>query len=377
MKIIDANRWAAVASAAVCVVLITAIAILSTKPAGDTILKRPSTFFTDSSGAGAIFIVLQKVLPSASQWRVPITELQPPSRQTVATLIAMQPGTFGQGEAMALDNWIEAGGQLILVADTDWRVQKTPTDQTTKDFLARHGIAAPARRNTTPTADNAINKAVTKQVGEGRIIYVPDAYAFSNSTLRTTDNAVWLVDRCNEWGGGVLFDEYHLGFASQRAFSSILASFLITPWGLVFLQFALAGGVYILGYKRRFGSPLEELPLERTNPIETVQAVAGLFESAKARTLCAKTIHQYLNAHVSSLMGCRVDLMDPASRERLAGPLRVDKHDLDSYAQAAKAAISQHAMSDAELIRFGQQATSIARSFTHGNARNRYSAAAG
>jgi hypothetical protein len=378
MKIKDSNLRTAAVAAGLCLVLILTIALLSGKPSSDTLLKRPSTFFTDASGSRAVYLVLEKVLPSAGQWRLPITELKQPSPQGVGTLIAMGPGMFGQGEVAALDAWVESGGQLILAADTDWLIQKNNADRTTKNFLARHGITpAPPPRRPNSRSTGGIDAAVTRKAGRGRIIYVPNSYAFSNEALRTTDNAVWLVDRCLEWGGGAVFDEYHLGFGSQRSFSSLIASFAVTPWGLVCLQLALAGIVYLFACKRRFGRPLEELPVERTNPIETVQAVAGLFESARARALSARAIHQYLNSHVSSIMGYRIDLMAPESRDRLAGPMRIERADLDSYAQAASAAMTGRTMTDAELIRFGQQATAIARSFSHGTVRSKFSAAAG
>src|SRR5439155_4997740 len=122
MKIKTSNWWTAGVASAVCLVLIVAIAMLSAKPSSDVVLRRPSTFFTDPSGARAIYLVLQRVLPSVEQWRLPISELKPPSPQNVATLIAMGPNPFGQDEANALDAWIVSGGQLILAANTDWSV---------------------------------------------------------------------------------------------------------------------------------------------------------------------------------------------------------------------------------------------------------------
>ena len=79
-------------------------------------------------------------------------------------------------------------------------------------FLAGHDIQV--RKNLSGEA--AIAGSLVKSIGHGRIIYVPDGYAFSNDTLRTSDNAVWLAERCSEWGGPALFDEYHQGFGEQR-----------------------------------------------------------------------------------------------------------------------------------------------------------------
>jgi hypothetical protein len=88
-------------------------------------------------------------------------------------------------------------------------------------------------------------------------------------------------------------------------------------------------------------------------------------------------MHQYVNGCVSTIVGYRIDLLDEKCREKLAGPLRVSKADLDSYAETAAGAMSAAPTSDAELIRFAQQATAIARSFTNGAARKNRSALAG
>jgi hypothetical protein len=370
MKIANANWWTAGLAAGLCVILIALIAALSAKPSNDTILQRPSTFFTDPSGAKAIYLVLQRLLPSVEQWRLPLTELTEPARRKAgASFIAMGPEPLGQAEARALDNWISSGGQLILAIKGDWAVQGSPKD-VRKTFLLQHGISAVSR------SGSAASTAVTKNIGKGRIIYVPDSHAFSNSNLARTDNAVWLAERCEEWGGGVLFDEYHLGFVQQRGLVALVALFVATPWGLACVQLSLAGLVYIFGCRRRFGRPKEELPIERTNPIETVQALGGLFKSAGARALAARAMQQHLNAHVSSIVGRRIDLMDDETRSRLAGPLRIERAELDSYAQAARAAVSGQPLSDADLVQLGQKTTAIARSFSHGTDRGRRSSAA-
>jgi hypothetical protein len=363
-----ANMWMAGVAAGVCLVLIVTIAALSGRSETDTFLKRPSTFFTDPSGTRGIFLVLQRVMPSVKQWRLPLTELQGAAPHS--SLIVMGPTTMGQAEAKSLDGWISSGGQLILAANVDWPVQGAKNGPP-NSFLQAHGVS--------PVKDGrpAIQAAVFKEVGRGRIIYLPDAYAFSNSNLGKTDNAVWLAERCGEWGGGVLFDEYHLGFNEQRGLISLVGAFLVTPWGLVFAQLGLASLVYLIGCKRRFGRPLEEMPVERTNPLETAHALGGLFKAAQARALGARMIQQHLNAYVSSALGYRVDLMDSETRERLAGPLRIEKTDLDSYAKAAQAATSAQPLTDAELIQFGQKATAISRSFHHGAARGRRANAAG
>ena len=138
MKWPASNRRTAIAAAAACLVLIICIAVLTAKTSTD-VLARPSTFFTDSTGARAMYLIAQRTLPVVEQWRLPITELKLPA-SSGATLIAMAPDTFGQDEARALDQWVAAGGQLILASNTDWHVQRSARDRAVQDFLVRHDI---------------------------------------------------------------------------------------------------------------------------------------------------------------------------------------------------------------------------------------------
>src|SRR6059036_368805 len=168
MKIAWTNwRTAAVASG-LCIVLIVIIAALSASPSDDTLLRRPSTFFTDQSGARAIYLVLQQVLPSAEQWRRPLTTLTwRRASSGRSTLIVMgAPGPLGESEAAALEAWIESGGQLIVATSVEWRLRRPLGAEPSKEFLARHGIQL--RKNLTGGA--AIAGSLVKSVGQGRII---------------------------------------------------------------------------------------------------------------------------------------------------------------------------------------------------------------
>jgi hypothetical protein len=366
------NLRTAIASAGVCIILLIAISALSLRSSSDFINRRPSTFFTDSTGARAILLVLQKVFPGTDQWRRPLSELPIQPGAGRFTLIVMEPEQpLSQAEVSVLDRWISSGGQLILAAKDEWRIRKPQqSDQReeqydVRGFLARHGLQPVPG----VPGENATSSAVVKTAGSGRIVYVPDAYAFSNGTLRQTDASVWLADLISEWGGAVFFDEYHHGFGQKREMLPLIGTFLLSPWGMVCLQLGVAGLVYLFGYRRRFGRPIEELPIERTSPVEAVEALGGLFETARAGALSVRTIHQYLNLYLTSLFGYSIDLSNPAIRERIASRSAVNRSELESYAEAVKHAIEGENTSDAEFIRIAHQATTISRSFRHGNAR--------
>ena len=371
------NRVTAIVAFGIALVLTAVIALLTPNAAGGDIATPPSTFFASDGGAKAIFLVLQRLLPETTQWRLPLTELEHDPQLRGATLIVMgPPAPLSEREADALDAWIKNGGQLVLATSRTWDIQNPSGNQMEKpkrgDYLERHQIYRRPGEGA-----GALAASETKALGKGRIVYLPDGRAFSNKMLRETDNAVWLATRASEWGARVLFDEYHQGFATRRGFFSLIGLFLFrSPWGFVCLQLGLAGAIYIVGCKRRFGRIVEELPVERTSPIEATEALGGLLQTAQARVLSARAIHQYLNMRLSIFLGHRVDLSNPESRERIARRSRMDKASLDAYAESVAKALQSPADKDAELVQIARTATNILRSLDHGSAASRRHAAA-
>jgi len=365
------NFWTAIVAAGICVVLLIVIAGLSINRATDFLHQRPSTFFTDPTGARALLLVLQRVLPNAGQWRRPFMDLPSEAGSTRSTLIVMGPQEpLSESDATALDRWITSGGQLILATNMEWQIRKPNKAGEKEEFiplgyLARHSLKV----KPDATGNDAIAAVTTKALGTGRIVFIPDSYAFSNESLGSTDDAVWIVSQVSEWGGAALIDEYHQGFGEKRELHTLVAMFAASPWGFACMQLALAGVVYILGCRRRFGRPVDELPVERTSPIEAVEALGGLFETARAGALSVRTVHQYLNLQLTAMFGYSVDLSNPAVRDRIASRSSVSKAELESYAEAVKRAIDGETTSDADLIRIARDATTISRSFSHGNAR--------
>jgi hypothetical protein len=375
----QSNRRTAVFAFGLALLLTAAVALLAPNQQGGDIFTPPSTYFATIKGARAIYLVLGRILPKTERWQLPLTELQNHSEMNKATLIVLgPPNPLTEREANALDSWIRSGGQLILATSRTWDITHPSGDRSKKsakpgDYLARHQIY----RRPGEGAE-AISASEAKSLGEGRILYVPDSFAFSNDVLPTTENAFWIASRVSEWGNAVFFDEYHHGFAARRGFFSLIGLFLFSsPWGFVCLQLALAGSIYIVGCKRRFGKIIEEPPAERTSPIEAAEALGGLFQTAHARVLSARSIHQYLNAELSKLLGHRVDLSNSESRERVARRSRMNRSELDGYAETVAGALQKPLDRDDQLVRIASTATKILRSLDHGSAATKRRAATG
>ena len=403
------NRLTATAATIIFVLLSVLLASFSPRPTTDDLQKRPSTFFTDPTGARALLLLMKRFVPIADTWRRPLNLLPLPNESEAATtLIVSGPRLpISKRESEYLDKWLDAGGQLILLTGSGWQTLQGPvsedeieeTDQASNDKPARPADSflsayAPALRWTKPTAyklelasgasigvpdiklrwqqsfaatgdleviaaagDEAL--AVAIPVGQGRIVAVADPTMVSNGSLRRSDNAVWLVGLAANWGNGsVAFDEYHHGFGQKRGMTELTRAFLATPWGWCVLQIAAAGLLYIFAYRRRFGRISEPPSASRASPLELIEARAGIFQAAVARSLAAQLIVQNLREALTKSSGKSSDTFN-LGRELEA----LAKNSAAKYAPAIEAIgeklRSASRLSDRDLIEIGQTAGEI------------------
>ena len=371
------NRATAVVATGAFLILSILVAHLSTPKHSDPVAQRPSTFFTDPTGARALLLVMRRLLPAAQQWRRPFYRLPSDGLDSASSLIVADPKVpLGKSELAALNRWLADGGQLILLSQNGWPLRagvgadnqsreqaENSHDETdaesgapTATFLSLH---APALRWAKPTnfrvepasgssipaqdvklrwrrgfaeADGATSIAAADDqtlaveiiVGQGRIVAVADPTMASNAALRRSDNAVWLVSLVAAWGDGrVLFDEYHHGFGDKRSAASLAWAFSQTPWGWCLWQIAAAGLLYLFVYRRRFGRISEPPTFERSSPLDLVDARAGIFRAAGAQRLATQLMLQNLSQGLSQAHGRTIDVTRLSTRagNRMAGQI--------------------------------------------------------
>jgi Domain of unknown function (DUF4350) len=405
------NRLTATIATVIFLVLSVGLANFTTRESTDVIRQRPSTFFTDPTGARALLLVMKQLLPSAEQWRRPLQFLPLPNRPDIpTTLIVAGPGLpISQSELDYLDRWLAAGGQLILLTGNGWPTRQrlesanmpeeaeTVADDRVDDrsvkFLSRYapslrwtkpgkaktsessgpslpsGLKLRWQRSFAATGDAKVFAVATNEilaveisVGQGRIIAIADPTMVSNGALRRSDNSVWLVSLAAGWANGkILFDEFHHGFGDKRSTAELTRAFLMTPWGWCALQVAAAGLLYAFVYRRRFGRISEPPMPERTSSLELVEARAGLLQAAAARGLAAELILQNLCQELTKAHGRAMDIANLG-------------HELDraaknsgttNQAAALQALLTKiqtgASLNDQELINVGRSAGEILR----------------
>ena len=352
------NRLTAALATGIFLILSIVLASLSSQQRNDPFMQRPSTFFTDVSGARALFLVTKQLIAATEQWRRPIQLLPlPDAAGSASTIITAGPTRpLAASEAEHLQRWLNAGGQLVLLTANGWPLRRRAAasalairEESVGDkgggdtFLSRYApglhwtkpgpintgrVIGPSvpdgeiiltwRRGFATTGAAKVIAlagstalAVEIPVGQGRIIAIADPTMASNGALRSSDNAVWLISLATGWRRGkILFDEYHHGFGQKRGAMELTRAFFLTPWGWCVLQIVVAGLLYIFGYRRRFGRIREMARPDRASPLELVEARAGVFQAAAAQTLAANLILQHLCQTLGKARGKTVDSND-------------------------------------------------------------------
>ncbi|HNQ88865.1 MAG TPA: DUF4350 domain-containing protein [Verrucomicrobiota bacterium] len=327
--------------------------------------RRPSTYFTDASGARAVYLVMERCGLRVRPWRRPLSMLPAVSGTNApTTLVAAGPSRhLSRAEADALLEWVRQGGQLLFFFDRPWLIAGRPqsneeseepedppdaTDDAPSSLppnpeahlLGRLGVqtTTEAQREAQTaqfphpndetrslavhvaagldwTGDGRVigecaGKPVAMAIphGLGRVVAVADVAFISNGSLGRGDNAVWLAALCAQGRPGPLaFDEYHHGFGEVRSLANLTLGFLSTPWGWMVLQGLAAGGGYALLYRRRMGRVTEPPPPSLQRASNLIDARAGLLEAAHAQSLAAECVVQHLGHQLGSRGGTATD----------------------------------------------------------------------
>ncbi len=376
-------------------VFVLVILLLSTAQDGpqSSYQEKTSSFFTDSSGTKAIYLVLQQFLPSAKRWMKPLHLLPPPEGGNATSLLIIGPtDPLDVAEAEALDRWIVQGGQLILALQRPWHILEQAAEQSPEPepFLLRHGFsftsaedvvsrfkeyenpigplllggsALRAGEFTELFSDQLYIKGAAKQLGSGRIVVIADRQAWSNDRLAESRNSVWLVSTVFSWSNGrLLIDEYHHGFQSSRGPVSLILSFITSSWGLVFVQLAAAGLLLVWLRGRRFG-PVIDLPAERRqDPLSRVESLATLLTTAKATSFALQSVHQLLLHRLWQLRFGTLSVRPHTKAERGIGK-NVFSADYRSLLRDQE---QGNAPSEEELLRAAREAGKIIQEYKSG-----------
>lgn len=283
-----------------------------------------STYSNQPTGARALKLYLDEVgfdVQNPKQTRFDI-----PSRYDLVLMLAPQTAV-NPAEWRVLDEWVEAGGTLLIVGDDigsnsafghyDFRLRYTGDEATAVSLqiplLTSPAIPDDAELTTTyalqSSRDDYVTHFATEEEGwpvvvswpmeNGRIILSSAPFPFSNAGLQQPANAEWALSLLNsaDEPQNIFFDEWHHGLRDVASENVITPTNWLrrTPGGRAVLYVALVLFIGLILQGRIFGRPLPMTKtLARRAPLEYINGIANLSRRAGHRQAALLDYHHRL-----------------------------------------------------------------------------------
>lgn len=291
----------------------------------------PSTLNSQSAGAKALYLLLQKEGFTADRMESPWTSLN----ASVGLLVVIEPLRIDRGvtpeELTALKSWIETGGSVLFMVTVPPRpieakdliagdIAIVSGDSKPKDLppfapnspyvrnVALLHVASPVRlaagansHYQTLFRDEGGALAAEKAMGRGHVIVMANSVAASNSVIAQADNSILLYNiaavTLKTGHRTIAFDEYHhgVGFENRGAEAGAQEGMFASapkPIRFVLLHLCALGVLLLYVGNRRFG-PIRTLhgPTYRAST-DYVGSMARLFRRANAGDIAIVTLYR-------------------------------------------------------------------------------------
>jgi hypothetical protein len=252
---------------------------------------------------------LKKLDLPIQRWEKSYHEL---STSKTVLLVAEPEMGLGQGELKDLWKWVNGGGNLVLVASfpntfldqKQLRAEILKQDHKnvmTSDTLNLqpgpytknvHDVRSSGHTNLIPQSPEVVihmrdengGLLAAFQAGKGRVMVLTDSSLFSNQFLRQADHARLALNLllAHSDDGTILVDEFHHGYGR---ITSVLDHILGSRIFECLVQTVLFLLMIWLAFARRFGPVRPRVHVDRRSSMEYIQAMASIFQKARARTL--------------------------------------------------------------------------------------------
>jgi len=332
------DRKILIGATVVLLLLVGATAVLS--PPEPAPAPASSTYSPGANGAKAAYELLGEMGYQVGRWAQPLPELPEDAENTV--LVLSEPlGRVANAESDALERFVRRGGSLLF---TGANVQAflsganvklmLPEDAITQNYQSAavssitQGVptitmAATVRWDNdkapaAPLYAHNGNVVVTKYpLGDGHVIWWASATPLSNVGISAQGNMNLLLNSLGPPGGArVLWDEYYHG--ERRSLSSYLAG---TPVVWALLQGGIVCVMLVMAYGRRTGPARIPVVESRLSPLEFVETLGALYQSAGAASGAVSTVWERFRYLICTRLGLprtvTVRQMYDSARERL------------------------------------------------------------
>ncbi|MBI3950441.1 MAG: DUF4350 domain-containing protein [Acidobacteria bacterium] len=344
---------------------------------------RRSTYSARLYGTRAFYILLRDLGYHVTQFEEPLDQLREHA-DIKALFIIAPPLPFSVEEFSGLEEWIHAGGHLVIIdRKTDWIIANATIHLSTypKQWRRPHILqptpltAGVKKVQLTEFAQGVKveNAPVTEHIGDqgrqmgdqggsvltdfrygqGRIVLLGEPYIVANNGIGLLDNVVLASNIVRSLPDGVIaFDEYHHGYGLASSaqggivgvFLSLYAYFKPTPVIWIVGQLCLIAGAWLYSRGRRFTRPVRLPEEKRRRSLEFVASMANLAQEQGLRSLVLENIHRSLKRRLTPSDGSGILMRAPLSR---AG---IDQREIHQTLLIGETSANGNTMSDHELI---------------------------
>ncbi|HUJ39072.1 MAG TPA: DUF4350 domain-containing protein [Candidatus Acidoferrales bacterium] len=297
-----ADRKALIVVAALFLILMAALFLFGSGGVSTEGFGLPSSYSYGPGGARAGFVLLKEMGYPVQRWEKSPTELPDVGKGTV--LILADPAyTPAAEERQALVRFLRTGGRILAtgweaateflpdgraVPGAAWPGETHPYEALLPSPITigaddielvpeGHWISADPTQLALYGSERE-PVVVTYEVGQGRVVWWASAWPMTNFGIGTRENMVFFLNSVGvPHGATVLWDEY---FHGERG--SLWAFLRTTPVPWAGVQLLLFGAALVATFGRRWGPVRPPRKESRHSPLEFVETLGGLYESAHA-----------------------------------------------------------------------------------------------
>jgi hypothetical protein len=334
-------------------------------------------------GTRAFYLLLEDLGYRVVQLEEPLQALR--NRKDIRSVFIISPPIpYAQEELAALEDWVKAGGYLVIIdREIDWTVAGGEIKMSTYSRYKQWRLPR-VKQPTVLTAGvnrvqlteyasgvKAANAPITEHVGDqqglvlidfrygdGRIVLLGEPYIVANNGIMASDNLTLALNIVRDMPSGVIaFDEYHHGYGTQYAGRTGVVGVLLnlydyfkgTPVLWVFLQLSLVAMAMIYSRGRRFARPTPLFEPKRTRSLEYVASLASLARRMQTREFALENAYRSFRRRVASAIGIarqgRVQSSSPHTHQA-----RIRSAEVKQLLARCEQLLRERRMTDAELI---------------------------
>jgi hypothetical protein len=338
LKLDPKDRRLLLGAGCVFVLLVAGAAVFS--GAANNQGEVPSSYSTASGGAKAAYLLLSHAGYKVERWERPLDRLPQASG---TTLILAEPSEAPTHEEKdRLKNFLSQGGRVIATGtaagtflpendsvpeiDMLGEMKGKKASAMSPSEITRAApeivIAPQAHWNSYAAAyplygDGERTLVVKYPYGRGEVLWWASATPLTNAGLKEPGNLEFFLTCLGGVKGEILWDEYIHGYRQTLA-SSIAHS----PVKWLALQLLLLGLAVVATFSRRSGPISKPASDVRLSPIEFVQTLGGLYETAGTASvavdICYQRFRYWLTRRLGVASNISVADMELAARDRWA-----------------------------------------------------------